>query len=181
MTILTEGNHPGEFILSEGNVTISREKITVLLAEVLKAGEVVAKVTKAGGTGAAVAGNTGDGTIGAITVAAGNKLGVYKVTFIEPAANLGTFEVEDPDGINVGTGVVASAFTGGGITFTIADGAADFVAGDQFDITIAAGSNKFVAFNQDGTNGSEVAAGILFDAVDATAADTDGVMIESQR
>lgn len=61
-------------------------------------------------------------------------------------------------------------------------------------VTIAAGNNlallqvvgkitasgKYAAFNQDGTNGSENAAGILVAPVDATAADKQGVIIERE-
>lgn len=85
---------------------------------------------------AAVAGNTGNGTMGAVTVSAGAKAGVYTLTITEPAANAGAFVVEDPDGINIGNGDVAAAFSAGGLAFTLADGATDFAAGDQFTITV---------------------------------------------
>ena len=90
---------------------------------------------------AAGSGNTGNGTVGAITVSAGAKKGVYKLLIIEPAANAGVFEVTDPDGIFVDNGNVASAFSAGGLAFTLADGATDFVAGDSFDITVSLTAN----------------------------------------
>lgn len=177
MVTKTEPNHAGEFILSEGNRTLSREAVTVASGENLKAGQVVAEVTKGSASAAADAGNTGDGTIGAITVGAGSKQGDYKLTFIEPGTDAGDFQVEDPEGVNVGTGVVGTEFSGGGLTFTVSDGAADFVAGDQFTITVAEGSGKVVALDTAGVDGSETAAGVLYDAVDASSADTKGVMI----
>lgn len=85
---------------------------------------------------AAYSGNTGNGTMGTVTVSSGAKAGVYKLTIIEPASDAGTFEVEDPDGLVVGTGTVAVAFSAGGLAFTLADGATDFVAGDGFNITV---------------------------------------------
>lgn len=85
---------------------------------------------------AAQVGNTGNGTMGAVTVSAGAKAGLYSLEIIEPAANAGTFIVLDPDGVEVGTGNVAAAFNAGGIAFTLADGATDFVAGDGFNITV---------------------------------------------
>lgn len=85
---------------------------------------------------AAVAGNTGNGTMGAVTVSAGAKAGVYRLTIVEPAANAGTFVVEDPDGVIVGSGTVAVAFSAGGLAFTLADGATDFASGDAFTITV---------------------------------------------
>jgi hypothetical protein len=91
--------------------------------------------------GAAVAGNTGNGTISAAPViTAGAKAGVYTVTLLEPATNAGEFMVQDPDGINIGNGTVAVAYSADGLAFTVADGATDFAAGDQFTITVS-GSN----------------------------------------
>lgn len=65
------------------------------------------------------------------------KAGVYRVVFIEPASNAGAFQVEDPDGVVVGTGNAAVAFDGP-VKFTIADGATDFVAGDVALVTVSA-------------------------------------------
>lgn len=173
---LTEKLCREEGLLSELPGRMSREAITVLSGQnITKAMTVLGKVTVGAGSSAAYAGNTGNGTMGAITVSAGAKAGVYKLTIIEPAANAGRFTVEDPDGIIIGVGTVAAAFSAGGLAFTLADGATDFVAGDGFNITIAAGSGKWVAYNQDASNGSQVAAGILTDAVDASSADADGV------
>jgi hypothetical protein len=93
------------------------------------------------------------------------------------AANLGKVTVEDPDGVNVGVATVATEFTGGGLTFTIADGSTDFASGDAFTITVAAGSGKVKEYNPANTDGSAVPAGILYDAVDATAADKRGVIL----
>jgi hypothetical protein len=101
----------------------------------------------AGGTFAATASaaalgtNTGNGVMGAITVSAGAKQGDYVLTVVEPAANAGAFIVTDPDGIQIGDGNVAAAFSAGGLAFTLADGATDFVAGDSFAITVAYGAN----------------------------------------
>lgn len=177
MPELTESSHPGEFLVSEANGTRSRELVTIDTG-VLAAGTVLAKITKGAATGAAVAGNTGNGTITAApAMTASAKAGVYRATCIEPGTNVGEFLITDPDGINLGVAVVAVEFSGGGLTFTIADGSTDFAAGDEFTITVAAGSGKYVQFNQDGTNGSEVACAVLYDAVDATDGDVEEVAI----
>lgn len=176
---LTESIRPGEFLLAEANGTISREEITIAAAAAaMVAGTVLGKITKAGtASAAAYAGNTGNGTIGTITVGAGSIAGVYKLTIIEPGTNLGNFQVEDPLGIVVKTGVVGTAFSGGGLAFTLADGATDFVAGDGFNITVAAGSGKYVAYNDAAVDGSEVAAGVLYGPVDDLAADQTAVAV----
>lgn len=89
-------------------------------------------------TSAAAAGNTGDGTLTLADPAYGEgvKAGVYKVVFVAEDTDLGSFIVEDPDGIIVGTGTVGVAFDGL-VKFTVADGTADFIVGDMFNITVA--------------------------------------------
>lgn len=180
MPTLNQGKDPGDWLKWEQGGHYSREEITILAgsgaARELTSGMVLGKVSKGAGSPSAQASpaNTGDGTVGTITVGAAAKPGVYRVTFIEPGTDLGRFTVEDPDGINVGTGIVGTAFSGGGLGFTIADGAADFVSGDQFLITVAAGSGKYVQISDAGTTGIEDAAGILYD--DASAPDgADGL------
>lgn len=177
MATLTEGRHAAEFVVSASAGTRSRETVTVLSGQNLKAGAVVGKVALGAGSAVADAGNTGDGTMGAITVGAGGKVGVYRLTVLDPATNAGAFQVEDPDGINVGTGDIAAAFTGGGLSFTLADGATDFAAGDGFNITVAAGTDKVKEWNPANTDGSDVVTGVLHDNVDATAADASGVIV----
>ena len=176
--MLTESTYREEGLLSELPGAMSREAITVLSGQNITVPmTVLGKVTVGAATSAAKGTNTGNGAMGAVTLSAGAKVGVFVLTIIEPGSNVGQFMVEDPDGINIGHGTVAAAFSRGGLAFTLADGATDFVAGDQFDITVAAGSGKWVKYNQDATNGSQIAAGIAIDAYDATSADVDGVAL----
>lgn len=178
MATLTETlPHAGGFLVREGNGDISREAITVLSGRNLTAGTVLGRITVGTVSSAPAAGNTGNGTMGSVTLSAGAKPGVYKLTIIEPGTNVGSFVVEDPDGVTIGHGTVAAAFSAGGLAFTLADGGTDFAAGDQFDITVAAGSGKYVAFDQDGADGRQHAVGILWADVDATDADAPGVAV----
>lgn len=92
--------------------------------------------TGAGSEGAA---NVGTGTItDAPTVAAGAKAGRYVIQLLGTSATA-PFRVEDPDGVFVGEGNVATEFVGGGLTFTIAN-AGTMTAGDLFyvDVTYTA-------------------------------------------
>lgn len=180
--MVTEGLYADDWLKQEAPGAYSREQIVILAgsgaARSLTSGMVLAKVTKGTASAAAQAGNTGDGAMGAITVGAAAKPGVYKLEIFAAAANAGSFNVYDPDGNFVGQGTVAVAFSAGGLAFTLADGSADFVIGDGFNITVAAGSGKWVQFDQDGTTGTEDAAGILlFDAEAADGADGAGVAI----
>ena len=106
---------------------------------------VIAGATQAGtAVSAAVAGNVGNGTMGAVTISAGAKVGIYRLIIVEPGANVGTFVVEDPDGNVIGSGAVATAFSAGGLAFTLADGATDFLSGDSFTITVTATANALM-------------------------------------
>jgi hypothetical protein len=126
-------------------------------------------VTSHSAVAAAWASNAANtGTIGDVVVSAGAKPGTYKVAVIEPAADAGAFVVYDPDGAIVGSGNVAAAFSGGGLAFTVADGATNFVAGSGFDIVVGSGSGQYSAFDEDNSDGTEVPAGILYAPVDAT-------------
>jgi hypothetical protein len=123
-------------------------------------------------------GNTGNSTSSAVTCTGyAPMLGDYKVSIVEPGANVGTFLVEDPSGKEIGHGAVAAAFSAGGISFTLADGATDFVSGDQFVITVAAGTGKWKPWDPANVDGSQVVAGVLYGYRDATSADKAAVAV----
>lgn len=142
---------------------MSRKTVTLRVSAdtTVNVGTVLGKVFAGTASGAAVAGNTGNGTMGAVTVSGTAKAGVYKLTILEPGTNLGDFSVEDPDGIIIGYGTVASAFSAGGIAFTLADGATDFAGGDAFEITVVKTSEKYKPAVETATDGSKVFAGIF--------------------
>lgn len=126
------------------------------------AGKVTTDKDPGAATPAAVAGNTGTGTIGTVTVGATAKAGVYRAVCFEVATDAGKFLVEDPAGIEVGVATVGSAFTGGGLTFTIAD-ATDFVAGDSFTITVA-GMNTVIGYAFEVAGSSATTARVMIDS-----------------
>lgn len=156
--------------------TFCRDTGTIVSgAGVVNLGRVLGKITTGTATAAAKAGgNTGNGvfTIDATTpVLAGAKVGIYTVRCITAAANGGTFRVEDPDGIVIGDVAVGATFADK-IKFAIADGSSDFVVGDGFDVTVAAGSGKWTSYDPTAVNGAQNAAAILLTgSIDATSAD----------
>jgi len=173
MAVLTESKRLGDWLKWEQENQYSRDIVTVLAGSgaerVLTTGMVLGRITKGAATGAAVAGNTGDGTITAApTVGQAAKPGVYRLVCIEPATNGGKFAVEDPDGILIGIATVGVEFTTH-LTFTIADGATDLAAGDAFTITVAAGSGKVKQIDFAATDGADVACGLITE--DTTAPD----------
>ena len=182
MTVKTESNYLGDFLKYEAEALYCREAVIVLAGSgadrVLKSGMVLGRITKGVATGAPVAGNAGDGTITASPiVGAAAKPGVYRIVCIEPATDGGKFTVEDPDGILIGTAAVGVEFSTH-LTFTISDGAADFVAGDSFTITVAAGSGKAKQIDFAATDGSDAPSGILcFDVTAPDGIDAKGTAI----
>jgi hypothetical protein len=147
----------------EPSVGFCRKVITLNLASEteLSAFTVLGK-TYINGAGAAVAdsGNTGDGLMGAITVADGTTPDLYTLTVISESSDAGGFEVRNSSGALIGTGTVAAAFSGGGLSFTLADGAEDFDTGDKFYITVTA-DEDYVPAVQTATDGSQNAAAIF--------------------
>lgn len=128
-------------------------------------------ITAVAAYAAAWSGNTGNGAMGAITVTAAALPGTYKLMITEPGTNVGNFQVFNPNGLLVDQGDVAAAFSAGGLGFTLADGSTDFVAGDGFDIVVAAGDSKYVPYDDDNADGSNVACAVALENADSTAAD----------
>lgn len=146
--------------------------ITLLSGQNLKRGAVLGKITL-GTASTSGAGNTGNGTITmdvAAPVLAGAKVGAYVATCIAAATNGGTFRVEDPDGFVLGDVAVGATFADD-IKFVIADGGTDFVVGDKFTITVAAGSGKHVLCLAAATDGSQTPDLILAEDTDASGGD----------
>lgn len=184
--VLTERRWSGSFLVSEDQPgERSRDQVTLKQqggGTVLDGGTVLGKIGPSTGApvSAANGGNTGNGVMGAVTESAGAIVGVYKLVVVAAVVNSGIFELFDPNGAFIGQGKVATLFAGGGLSFTLADGAADFVAGDGFTITVAANAdaNKYVPVNLAGVDGSQNAAAILFNSpFDVTAADTKQTVI----
>jgi hypothetical protein len=176
---ISETLHAGGFMLS-GNPDgsyISVDQATMKSGQAaLNAGTVLGKIVTATAT-ETHAGNTGTGAMGTITVADGAQAGIYRAVFVQAVTNAGNFEVFDPANNLVGTGLVGAVFTGGGLSFTIAD-STDFVVGDKFLITVAVSATKWVQLAPTATDGSEVAAGILWDYTDASAADAQCTVVD---
>lgn len=135
---------------------------------------------------AAVAGNTGNGTLTLANpaFAAGAAVGVYTVTCTTGGADgASKFRVEDPAGVVVGTATGGAAFNKA-LKFTIAGGGTAFVEGDAFTVTLsrAAGADdgKVVAWSPTATDGSGVIWGFSLrpvEAADGVDNTTDGLAI----
>jgi hypothetical protein len=166
--------------LFSGEFPRVRKPVTIASgAGSLVKGTVLGKITKGAVSSAAKSGgnaaNTGALTLDATTPKlAGAKAGIYTVRCITAATNGGTFRVTDPNGNVLGDVAVGATFSNQ-IKFSIADGTQDFIVGEGFDITIAAGSGNYTAYDNDNVDGSETAAAVLSEDVDATSADVNAV------
>lgn len=146
--------HVKPFVLSEAPQGRSRDNGVVTQAgtEVVS-GQILAQADTGAGVFAMVAGSTGNPTSGAITVTGPALAGVYRGVF-ESATR---FHVETPEGVVIGLGNLGSAFSASGLAFTLTAGGTAAVAGDQFTVTVAAGSGKYVPYVAAGAAGRAVA------------------------
>jgi hypothetical protein len=124
-------------------------------------GMALGKVSAGTAVAAAGAGNTGNGTMGAVTVGSQAQAGVYVLEVTGVDTDAGDFRVTSPTGELIGVGDVASAFTSGHISFTLADGAADFVVGDIFNITVTLTSTKYKVAVETATDGSKAVSALF--------------------
>jgi len=145
--------------------------VTIAAGQDLAAGTVLGKITKGAATSVAkTGGNTGTGSLtldSTTPIIANAQAGGYTAKCITAATNGGIFRVTDPKGNVLGDVAVGSTFSDQ-IKFALADGETDFVVGDGFDITIAAGSGYYKAYDDDNIDGSEKAVALLAEDVDAT-------------
>ena len=167
-TTLNEPIHSWEFELSRANRTRSIENVTLMQGQKLAAGTVLGLLSSGAATATAAGGNTGNGTMGAITVTSPAQVGDYTLTITAAAANAGTFSVTAPDGTTVGTGTVAVAFSEGGLAFTLADGATDFAVNDSFTISVTKVPGHHVTYDNGASDGSQTAVAILGAYTDST-------------
>ncbi len=182
MAEITEGLYFSDVFKTELDHNLSREEVTILAGSgavrALVLGEVVGKITKGAAAAVADEGNTGQGAAGAVTLGAKAMVGDYTIQCITAATNGGKFAVYDPDGRRLADLSVGTAYVSDHINLTIADGDPDFVVGDLFTVTVAAGSGKVKALNPSAVDGSQDAAGIMEGAYSApNGADGSGVAV----
>jgi len=179
--ILDPGVRPADFIVSEPDDNAGRDTIVIESGSgIVYAGTVCGKRTTGGATSATKGGgNTGNGTfvLDATTpVRAGAKPGVYTLRIITAVANGGVSRLTDPDGFVLGDytippGAGNSVTVDNDIKGVLTDGATDFIVGDGFDVTVAAGSTKWAPSPDTGVTGAETGAALPIYTVDATSAD----------
>lgn len=190
MAQLIEGRRTGEFLISEVGGHLSREVVTLAAGNNLSPGAVLGRIAfedpVVAPNGAGVDGaNTGDGTLvmdETTPLLAGAQDGVYTVRAIDVTGDhAGVFRVFDPTGNVLGDATLPGGASGSvvfanQVHFELTDGATDFDLTDGFTITVPAGST-YTELDPDALDGSARAAAVLYDHVDASAADRPAVVI----
>ncbi len=173
MNAYAESTYLGDVLKCEAPNLYSREAVTVLAGDgedrMLKVGAVIAARTRSTVTVTAGDGNTGDGeaTLADPALGALAEAGIYRLACITAGA-AGTFQVLSPKGYVLPDLTVGTAYEGGHLNLTVADGAADFAAGDTF-VVEGSGDGKAVGFDPAAVDGTAEAIGIV--AYDVTAPD----------
>ena len=125
----------GDVLKCEAPNLYSREAVTVLAGDgedrLLKIGAVIARRTRSTVTVTDGGGNTGDGeaTLADPPLGALAEAGIYRLACITDGADGGTFQVLSPKGYVLPDLTVGTAYAGGHLNLTVADGAADFAVG----------------------------------------------------
>jgi hypothetical protein len=170
---MSESNYLGDVLKYEAPNLFSRDEVT-LTAGNLALGAVVGRkapaVTVTPGT------NTGNGVMGAVTLGPAALPGNYVLTCKTKVTNAGVFSVIDPRGLPLPDLTVAVAYAGDHINCTLADGSTDFEVGDSFTIAVSVAS-EIGEFNPAASDGLQFAAGVMVEAVDASVAAKQTVII----
>jgi len=128
---------------------------------------------------------TGDGTLSALALGPNAQNGTYRLECTAAVTNGGTFSVTAPDGgalpdLVMGAGSGASTdYVSDQLDLTVTDGSTDFAVGDYFHVIVSRPATYGQVAEYDPTvyDGRHRAAGIMYDAVDASAASADGTAV----
>ena len=177
-------------LLAKSTVPVIRTGETLAISQTITVGSALGKklvaagAVAAGGAGSQGA-NTGTGTCTAFALVNSAKVpmvGTYALKFTTAVSHGGDFVLKDPNGMFVGYGSMTAA-TGGatvfefeGFTFTLTDNG-DFIVGDGFTLTIAAGSGQVVKLDKTLTDGSQFIYGIALEAVTTGSGATGSVPV----
>jgi hypothetical protein len=160
-------------LLLEGDVVT--KPITLLSGQNLLRGSVLGGTTLGAVSKAAKAGgNTGAGTL-VLDVTAPLQPSASPGIYMVRVTHVGEFEVLDPKGASIGVGEYAA---GGAATFSdrvkfafTDDGTTHFIVGDGFDITVAAGTGKYILSALADVDGTQIPDCILAQDTNASAGD----------
>ncbi|MCK9513527.1 MAG: head decoration protein [Pigmentiphaga sp.] len=129
--------------------------------DTLLPGSLLGRLTTGSATATADSENTGNPTIGTITVASEALIGTYVLTFLTAT----TFSVARPDGVLLTNGATGTAYNQGGLGFTVTVGVTPAEEGDAFTIAVSQRVGDYTRHTLGESDGSQTVAGILFEEV----------------
>jgi hypothetical protein len=151
------GKHRDELLVFAGDDTFAAG---TLLARRRVAIAVVASAITGTGTGTVTAASVVPGTVVPL-------VGAYVLRNILVVADGGVWQLEDPNGAIIASGLrmtvgagAATPFEAGGLAFTITDGGTNFALGDTATLTVAA-DGKLVPFDPAGAAGAQIPCAVL--------------------
>lgn len=144
-------NNPplADFILHEASGQRSRDNVHVRQSGTeVKSGALLVQDTVGGVAFEMDEGATGNPTISAASAGALAIEGVYTIDFTSATA----FVVKDPSGTQVGSaGTLGTAFSAGGIGFTLTAGTTAAVAGDSATLDVIPADDNYLPYTGTGT------------------------------
>lgn len=161
--------------LLAGNQQVRTDGCTVVAGADLSRGAVLGRIS-AGTvptTGTATSGNTGNGTVTAVTGGRATRPGDYTLVCVSAGTGTGAFQVLNPNGETLGIAIIGTAFTSAELNLLVGNGATDFAIGDSFTVTVPESDNKgkLTLVNSAAVDGSGVPVGVLLEDVAAAEAD----------
>lgn len=146
------------------------ESVVIASGNNILVGDLLGKKTIGAATPVKTGTGNGTFTMDATTpILANAQVGVYTAVCTVAGTNTFTFEIRDPKGNLLGTTTAGATFANQ-LKFVIADGSTDFIVGDSFAITVAAGSGEYVKSLAAAVDGSQYPVAIASEDIDATSA-----------
>ena len=138
-------SHPplADFILAEAHGQRSRDNVHVRqTGAALVSGSLLIRDTVGSVAFAMVAGAAGNPTIATPTANDKTIDGVYNIAFTSATA----FKVTDPNGVQIGTGALGTAFSQAGLGFTLTAGTTPAVSGDKATLDVVPADGMYLPF-----------------------------------
>jgi hypothetical protein len=155
-----------------------RTKTGTITTGTLTAGAVLGRINTSVGTPAYSANNTGNGTIGSISLGAQATGGVYNLNCntVATSATTAKFTLTDPLGNVISTAIATgSQQTTTHLVFTITAGGTAFAIGDVITVPVLAGNYKLAA--SAANDGSATPVAILLTDADASSASVESLIL----
>ncbi|WP_213761809.1 head decoration protein [Caballeronia sp. dw_19] len=150
--------------LIAGNLKLVSQSIQ-LMAGTLARGAVLGQQTN-NSINSAAGTNTGNGTIGTLSLGATETFGVFTLV----ATSATNFTVTDPEGNALPPATVGTAYSNAEIGFKITAGGTPFVAGDSFTLNVLEATGNYILSVKTASDGSQVPSAILAGSTDASVA-----------